>query len=224
MSARPKVTRTAIEKALREWRGNITNAALALGVARNSLYERAKKLQLDLRGFRIMTPTNPVTPNASRNKVSGMPGNQVSGIPVSGIAARARSVQKKSSAIFPWPLDGPRLGAVQTMPASEDEAEAAVAVPIKTAPKRQERLRLMPDLQERLQRAVWQLQAHFQAPTNESLILEQVVEELLDVFVRSKLDAAFALALRELLAKPASPAAAPVTPRRKKNSDEGSRG
>jgi hypothetical protein len=174
MPASPTVSTQEIVNALLTWRGDISAAARALGMARNSLYERMKRLGLDPGKFRSQGGANPVTPITM---VSGMPG-------MPGFNGRAKDAQEKRRAIYPSGGDRGRLGGVQQGTATADPE----VVPIKTAPKRQEPIRLKPELRDRLQRAVWQLQARFQEPTNENLILEQLVEETLDRWLASKLE------------------------------------
>lgn len=73
-----------------------------------------------------------------------------------------------------------------TAPTAGNEA---AGVPIKTAPRRQQPIRVKPDQRDLLQRAAWDLQARFQAATDENLILEQFIEERFGEWLASKLDA-----------------------------------
>jgi hypothetical protein len=180
MPAPIRIPPQAIVNALLKWRGNVVAAAGEVGMAPNSMYERIDRMGLDLAALRN-SGAGPVTP-ITGNKGQG-------GDPVSGFAGGRASAQKKpaqAGPIFPAAGRERRLGGVMASATTDEAAE----VPIKTAPKRHQPLRLRPDLREALQRAAWQLQAHFQVATDENLILEQLVEESLAPFVQSKLEPA----------------------------------
>lgn len=179
MSAPQRILTQAIVNALLEWRGDVSAAARALGLARNSLYERIKRLGLDLDGFRNVKPGNPVTPITQVIGDAGMRRP-------TGPEGVAQKTAPQARAIYPPGARGRRLDPVQQR--TSTEANGGEPVRIKTAPRRPEPIRLRPDLRDRLQRGVWRLQAHFQEPTNENLILEQLVEETLDAWIRSKLE------------------------------------
>jgi len=177
MPAHEKVSVQEIVNSLLRWRGNLQAAASELGLNRGALYERIQRVGIDLAGFRAATKH--VTPITG---VSGM-----SGFDAGVVVARGASVgvaRKSSTPSFPGASEKRRLGAMQ-------EPMAVEEVPIKTAPARRlAPLRLRPDLREGLQRAAWRLQARYQVQTDESLILEQLVEETLEAWLASKLGAA----------------------------------
>jgi hypothetical protein len=183
MPAHPLVSTQDIVNALLKWRGDVSNTAVSLGMARNSLYERIKRLGLDLEAFRNQGESNPVTPITT---VPGMPGMR--GVP--GIKPGARHAQQNGGAIYPAATARRRLGAVQTGTQLEDDAAAtAAATPIRTAPRRHTPLRVSPPQREALRRAAWDLQARFQVPTDENLILEQFIDEAFGPWLQSKLEA-----------------------------------
>jgi hypothetical protein len=175
--APPRVSTQAIVNALLAWKGEIAQTARVLGMSRNGLYRRLERLGIDARQFRNSDPGGAVSPITTVPMVPTMPTN-----------VRVNHAPPNSGANFPTAARGRRLGSVQQGTAvTVVEPEV---VPIKTAPKRQEPIRLKPELRDRLQRAVWQLQARFEEPTNENLILEQLVEETLEEWLRSKLEPA----------------------------------
>lgn len=165
MAAPQKVLPQAIVNALLKWRGNVVAAAGEVGMAPNSMYERIDSMGLDLRAIRAQgAALKPVIPITGIKGVSGMP-----------TTAQSRPAAQKNAAqagaIFPPTAGGRRLVGMEQAAAAVDE------VPIKTAPRRHQPIRIKPDQRDLLQRAAWDLQARFQAATDENLILEQFIEE-----------------------------------------------
>lgn len=166
MGAPARVSTQEIVNALLEWQGDVANAARAVGLSRNGLYQRIERLGLDLDRFRNASRSNPAIPITRVSMVPTMPSN------VSG-AQRRPSAQENASAIFPREPARRRLAAMEQATSTADDK----TVPIKTAPRRHQPIRIKPDQRDLLQRAAWDLQSRFQAPTDESLILEQFIEE-----------------------------------------------
>lgn len=166
MPVAPRVPSQAVVNALITWRGNVEAAARDLGMARNSLYERIRRMGIDLEGIRNVNPSKPVTPITKAVGVTGIDRSDRSVQPRLG-------AQKNASAIFPSDSNRRRLAGMEQAAAAADDK----AVPIKTAPRRHQPIRIKPDQRDQLQRAAWDLQSRFQAPTDESLILEQFIEE-----------------------------------------------
>lgn len=175
MAAQEKVSAQQIVNALLKWTGNVQAAADELGVSRNALYKRVEQLGIDLRGIRAMGSKVDTT----FTTVLGMP----------TMKGGANVVSKSSAAIFSARARGPKLPSMRT-----EAAEAATEIPIRTAAKRLPPTRIKPAHRELFQRAAWALQARFQAPTDESLILEQFIDERFEEWLGSKLASAKAKA------------------------------
>lgn len=181
MPAPVRVLPQDIMNALLKWRGNVVAAAGEVGMAPNSMYERIDSMGLDLKAIRAQgaKPVIPITgnkgPTGMQATTQAKPGTQKN-------AAQA-------GPIFPSTAGGRRLGAMQqaTAPAAGGEA---MTMPIKTAPRRHQPIRVKPDQRDLLQRAAWELQARFQAATDENLILEQFIEERFGEWLASKMDSA----------------------------------
>jgi hypothetical protein len=171
MPAPIKVSTQAIVNALLKWRGNVVAAAGEVGMAANSMYERIEREGIDLAGFRSLA--NPVTPNTGMKPVTGFRGAQ-------------HGAQKSARSIFPPATDGRRLGPVSNAVTEPMDTD----VPIKTAPRRPQPIRIKPDQRELLQRAAWELQARFRVATDENLILEQYIEEGFEAWLEAKLSGA----------------------------------
>lgn len=190
MPAPIKIPPQAIMNALLKWRGNVVAAAGEVGMAPNSMYERIDRMGLDLAALRNSAPSKPVTPITGMKPVTGI-ATGIAGLP--GIKPSTQKSSAQAGPIFPGASKARKLGDVMATAVADEDT----TVPIKTAPKRHQPLRLRPDLREALQRAAWQLQAHFQVATDENLILEQLVEETLAPFVQSKLEPASPTAKRK---------------------------
>lgn len=170
MAAPVRVSAADIVSAMRDWHGDVANAARAVGLSRNGLYQRLARLGLDPDTFRQQDNLVPT--------VSTMPTMSTK----AGRAQQSPRAHKSDGAIF-RSVDGGRTLGSMNAPAVAGVEE----VPIKTAPRRHLPLRFKPDVRDRLQRAVWRLQSKFQVPTDESLILEQLIEEELEGWVLRKL-------------------------------------
>lgn len=162
MPAPVKVTSQAIMNALLKWRGNVVAAAGEVGMAPNSMYERIDRMGLDLAAIRSTSAVNPVTPINTVKHVTGNKGGTHDKV-------RAQESARQAGTVYPSRPRGGSMGVMQAT--AEDD------VPIKTGPRRHVPLRLKPEQRDMLQSAAWKLQAHFQAPTDENLILEQYIEE-----------------------------------------------
>lgn len=181
MPAPVKVLPQTIVNALLKWRGNVVAAAGEVGMAPNSMYERIDRMGLDLKAIRAQAGQQPVIPITGIKGVTGMP-----------ITAQTRPHTQKNALqagpIFPDAPSGRRLGGMQQ--ATAPAVTGSEAVPIKTAPRRHQPIRVKPDQRDLLQRAAWELQARFQAATDENLILEQFIEERFPEWLASKMETA----------------------------------
>jgi hypothetical protein len=180
MPAPKRVPDDQVREAITAWRGNVQAAADALGIQPKNLRERTRALGIDLddlrkgagRMGRIGQPapldhTGPFRYEPAPMTPNGRP--QATGVQI-------------ASGLYQEPTEGSNLSAVQM--AAEDEV-----IPIKTTPRRQHPIRLKPAQRERLQRAVFELQARYGVGTDENLILEQFIDEGLEAWLESKLKA-----------------------------------
>ena len=165
MPAAPLVSTQAIVNALLEWRGDVSAAAHAVGISRNSLYERIRRLRLDLAGFRnIQSSSNPVSPITVGKGVTGM----------TGIDSRPDGVmhaQGNARAIYPAGASRRKLGPMEAT--VENEA------PIKTPPQRNQPLRFKPEHRDRIREARIDISAKYRTDYDDSAILEQFIEDML---------------------------------------------
>lgn len=143
---------------------------------RNSLYERLARAGLEPNSFRRAEGVVPfATPDMSGT--SG-PSGHMSGRPVARDGAR-----KISSA--PVTSESSR----RSFPPMQKEAATPEpsAVPIRTAPSKPRPLQVWPDNQDRLRDAKRRLCAAFNVESNETLLLNQFIEERLDEWVSQKM-------------------------------------
>jgi hypothetical protein len=175
MPAPKRIPNEVIVAALLKWR-TMTAAADVIGIHRKNLRDRVKRLPPSMQDQLIRA-------GVYRPEEGGVERNGV----VRNVAVRNERFEGahvSSGGIYPKPGEAPTLPSVQT---TEPEAPS---LPIKTAPQRSRPLRISDESRDALQRAAWQLQAHFDAPTNESLVLEQLIEEALPAWLTSILGAA----------------------------------
>jgi hypothetical protein len=172
MPAPVKVTSQAIMNALLKWRGNVVAAAGEVGMAPNSMYERIDRMGLDLAAIRSANAAKPVTPFNAGNPVTGIKANERPSAGTQKTAPQAGTVYPRR----------PGKGTMGTMQATAEDD-----VPIKTAPRRHQPLRLKPEQRDLIQSAAWQLQARWQRATDENLILEQFIDEGFAVWLEEKL-------------------------------------
>ena len=181
-----KVSAQEIANALLEWRGNVQQAADALGIRRNSLYERIRSLGLNLEGFRAANDrVIPVTGVSGVPGVSGMSGSVCPDVSGRNDVARVtgRDRRKTEGALVTAQGQTRRFRTVQVM----NDEDTAVSVPIKAIPGRSKAPRLRPNQQDRLREAKFDLNARYRVETDENLILQQFFDENFEEWVRVKL-------------------------------------
>lgn len=167
-----------IVNSLLRWRGCVRAAAEELGMRRNSLYERIERLGLDLAGFRAATKVSGFGNRESMSGVSGsMPGRSV----MSGREVPSGRARKTAGAPCTRAARAPIVQNVQAT--AEDETDAA---PIRTRPVRPRPIRVQPENHDRLRDAKRRLCALFNVESDESLLLNQFIEERLEVWIREK--------------------------------------
>jgi hypothetical protein len=171
----PKVSAQQIANALIEWRGNVQAAAEALGIRRNSLYERVRRLGLNLEAFR--SSGQRVVPVTS---VSGVSGGDRSG--VSRPECPDHHARKNKAARFTGESS---LHKLSSMEAPSEEGMAGA--PIKAIPGRSRPPRLRPNQQDRLREAKLDLGARYRVETDENLILQQFFDETFEGWIDHKL-------------------------------------
>lgn len=232
MAPPKRVPDESILEAFHQWKGKLQPAAERLGMDRKNLRDRLRRLGVDLDTYRR-------THTYQSSDTYHPPGSAEVGTKIAGDVGRGgaggvdqersggvdQSGNKISRGVYADPGHEPTFTPVPTSSGAVVDEEARV--PIKTEPKRDRPTRVRPDVSDRIIKATWRLQAHFGEPTNSELILEQVVEEFLDVFVLSKIDpTGFQAWLRSKLDPAPAPPAVEVrapAPRKtsKKGGDEG---
>lgn|SRR5574341_28800 len=162
MAAPARVSAQQITNALLLYRGNLQAVAEALHMSRNGLYARVRRLGLNLAGFR---------------QVSTM--RTVSTMPTCANQRDLAHAQKNNAAIFPSRRVVPTLISVETA----ESAIAIAAVPARVRPPR-----IQPENQERLSEAKRRLAPYLErgTETDETLLLNQFIEEQLDAWVAAK--------------------------------------
>ncbi|KKN05539.1 hypothetical protein LCGC14_1086250 [marine sediment metagenome] len=166
-----QVTTQAITNALLEWRGNVEQTAKALGIRRNSLYERIRRLGLNLEGYRRSVNAN-VEPVTHVSGVSGVSGHQKASGPARNSHSAPVTQEDKRR----------RFGRMEAV-----ESADAAGAPINAAPGRIRPPRLRPNQQDRLREAKLDLGARYRIETDESLILQQYFDETFDEWLGEKL-------------------------------------
>jgi hypothetical protein len=173
MAGASKASAQELANALLEWRGNVQAAADSLGLSRNSLYERLRRLGLNLEGFRRAGKA--VIPVTVVPSVPGMRGRLSS-------AQSHEHAQQNDSAKFT------NAGARPTFGAMEEVSEAPT---IQAAPRRRGRApRLRPPQVDRLQEAKLDFGARHRVETTEDLILQQFFDEAFERWFGLKMEPA----------------------------------
>jgi len=178
MAGPRKVSAQEIANALLEWRGNVQAAAEALGLRRNSLYERIQKLELNLAGFRAAGRA--VVPVTSVTGVSGVPGRQRQQDMVDG----GEHARKDEPAPFTEQSAERRFGTVESAKVLEPDS---ARTPVHAIQSRARAPRLRPGQQDRLREAKLDLGAKYRVETNENLILQQFFDENFEDWLDRKL-------------------------------------
>lgn len=199
MAAPPKVSVQAICNALLRWRGDVTAAARALGLSRNGLYQRITRAEINLDGYRQVIPgrahpfgegLGPVRPNLDTT-VSTPP--TVHMVPTQSVNVPARAHVAARANLSARGNCEDRGSASRVSAVQEAMADTNQPPPIKTAPPRRlPPLRLPPDVREKLQRVARQFMAAFNCETDESLVLQQFIEEDFESWASAKLPIATA--------------------------------
>jgi hypothetical protein len=162
MGARKRLPDDAIIGAIQKWRGNVTAAAEALGLAPINLRKRLVSLGVDLTLLRRLKDTG--IHGTHRNVLVPMDTNTTYG------PLRNKNVGN----IF-----RPRVGGATFAPVS---TEAMMGRPKTPAP-----IRLNPEQVERLRDAKFELQYHLRAEVNESAILQQFFEDGFAEWLKARL-------------------------------------
>lgn len=181
MSAPETVPRERIREVVTKWKGNIQAAADELGLNRNNLRERVQRMGLDLEALRHPTLEGRRYPSRVAPPIKGSASPR--GDPLSRVPPPLGGTARKSgTAIFQSGDGKPRLIGMQT--AARDEQ------PIKTTRKPLAHTRLLPDQQEELREAKYDIQARFRTDLGESEILQQFFYEEFPGWKARKLAAA----------------------------------
>lgn len=169
MSARKRIADDAVVQAIQTWRGNVTAAAEALGLAPVNLRKRLACLGIDLpllrrlKGTGIYETHRHVSTPMSTTRTDGAGGTH-------------RPQRNKSAAgIFP------RVAARTTL-ATVDEPDAMMARPKPPTP-----IRLTPPQVEKLRDAKFELQYRIRAELSESVILQQFFEDRFPAWLKARL-------------------------------------
>jgi len=168
MSAPETVPRERIKEVVTKWKGNLKAAAAELGLDRNYLRKRCKQLRIDLDALRH-PPIEGQHPNPrfSLPPIVLTTGERCP--PPRLVSTMTGGATKSVGAVYASARWKPRLIGMQT--AARDEQ------PIKTTRKPLAPTRLLPDQQEVLREAKFDLQARFRTDLDESAILQQFFDE-----------------------------------------------
>lgn len=173
MSARPIIPGEQILAAIKEWGGNVTATAEALGIHPKNLRERLARLGVDLAAIRDAGRHVPHVPNVPVR--IGTPGPSPAG--TYGPDPAPRTLARRSGvATFPR-MSGAAGAATQ-------DAEAA-PIRISTAPAKAVRVR--PAFQEALREAKVEVIGRHKIDTDEQMIFDQFCDEAFGPWLRSKL-------------------------------------
>ena len=168
MSAPETVPRERIREVVTKWKGNLKAAAAELGLDRNYLRRRCKQLRIDLDALRHPSIEGQhTTPKFSLPPKVLTPGERCP--PPRLVRTMAGGETNSVGAVYASARWKPRLIGMQT--AARDEQ------PIKTTRKPLAPTRLLPDQQEVLREAKFDLQARFRTDLDESAILQQFFDE-----------------------------------------------
>lgn len=161
MGARRRLPDDAIIGAIQQWRGNVTAAAEALGLAPINLRKRLHGLGVDLPLLRRLKDTG--IHDTTRN----VP------IPMKTTAMITQGRNHSAAGIFP--RSAPR------------STFAPVGEVMMTRPKPPSPIRLTPDQVEKLRDAKFELQYHLRAEVSESVILQQFFEDAFATWLKARL-------------------------------------
>jgi hypothetical protein len=202
MPAAPKVSAQQIVAALTKWRGELTAAAADLGIHRNALNRRIKRLGLDVAAFRNGAKVGKV----GNTLTAGTAGKVAPAVKVGatmhtmhtitgaqGEGGREHFRPKNAGAHFTSREGRSSVAAVSTAVAQYSE------------PRPHVKLKVPPDHVDRLTQAKYDMQALLRRDLTEDKVLEMCLDEVLEDWIAQKL-----AALRQTVSKPAEPAAAPA--------------
>jgi hypothetical protein len=161
MGARKRLPDDAIIGAIQQWRGNVTAAAEALGLAPINLRKRLIGLGVDLSLLRRLKDTG----------IHGTTRNVP--IPMTQHGTTARTRNHSAGGIFPRP--------------AQRATFAPVGEVMMTRPKPPAPIRLTPDQVEKLRDAKFELQYHLRSEMSESSILQQFFEDSFAVWLKARL-------------------------------------
>jgi hypothetical protein len=169
MSARKRIADDVVIQSIQQWRGNVTAAAEALGLAPINLRKRLACLGVDLPLLRRLKDTGiyGTTRNVSTPMNTG--GTSRPG----GTQAQQRN--KSAAGIFP------RRAGARTF-ALVDAPDAMM-----TRQKAPSPIRLTPDQVEKLRDAKFELQYHLRVEVVESLILQQFFDDHFADWLKARL-------------------------------------
>lgn len=186
MPARPKIPSDVILRAIKEWRGNVSAAAQALGIHPKNLRERLARMGVDLEAVRsersgtygTYQTSSDVSNRSTRVDTFGTVRNQNVGTygPKSGTDTLAKTV------------GGPNVSVVQQATATKDEIEDGLPVRPSRAPAKQ--VRIKPDFQQQLRDLKIEFISRFKRDFDEQDLCDQFFAEALAAWGRSKLDPA----------------------------------
>ena len=162
MSARRRLPDDAIIGALQRWRGNVTAAAEALGLAPINLRKRLTGLGVDLPLLRRLKDTG-------IHDIHTHPS-----VPIAITGTNAATRNHSAGGIFPRPAPRPMFGAVGT----------EAMMPRQKAPAP---IRLGPEQVEELRNAKFELQYHLRAEVSESVILQQFFADGFAAWLKARL-------------------------------------
>lgn len=177
MPAKPRIPSERILDAIREWGGNVSATAAALGMHPKNLRERLARLDVDLDAIR----TSAYRATTARVERFGVPG-------VVRHSAAGTYGQKSTGDTLAQGRRAPIVSAVQSAMV-KDENEVA-ALPVRTTGGNAKTARIKPAYQERLREAKVDLIGRFRIDTDEQTVFDQFFEEAFDAWLRSKLEPA----------------------------------
>ncbi len=153
----------AIIGAIQRWRGNVTAAADALGIAPINLRKRLSGLGVDLSLLRRLKDTGIHGTNRNVPVSTGVPETMFGGR------------NNSASGIFPRLADRPTLASVST--------DAMITRPKALAP-----IRLGPEQVEKLRDAKFELQYRLRVEVTESTILQQFFADTFEPWLKKRLE------------------------------------
>jgi hypothetical protein len=179
MGAPQRISERQIREAIRIWRGNVTAAAQSLCMQPKNLRKRLADLGVDLESLRTRKGVGRAEAPASNATHGAQVAAEVSSFKVGPDMV---SDSKSTAVLYPRKAERSNLSHMQTVSASTRQE-----IPIRTAPPRQQPIRLKPAQREAIQRVVFRLQACYGVATDVNLVLEQLVDEELEEWAAKKL-------------------------------------